>query len=269
MFYPPFPAAVVATVAIYTGFSVVYLLVMFVVTLVVLRRKIPLFVGLIAPLVYRKQRLRYAELCAIGDENDPERFLREIDAFLATPRLHKGFAQMAEYCRAYAYLDNGEFAKALTIYEQFVQTEQDLREKHNYKSDPLKAYLHHNLCGALLADEQLERAKEHYAIVKQLHTIEHVQRSPMVKAAPRKFPLIDARILMLEGQHEAARDAFEALLQDNERTKEHYDFHFHLAAIYETLGNPQQQREHLQQTIALGNQHYYVRIAQEKLAQLD
>jgi|GEM_PF-3422728 len=269
LFSPAWGSVFLAYLAILGGLTLPWLLVIVALTFFNLRRKIPFRVGLLAHIIYRKQKLRYAELTAFAEANDPEHFLHEIDAFLATKRLHRGLAQMAEYCRAFAYLQMGETTQALAIYEQFVQTEQELRDNYNYKNEPLKAYLHHNLCAALLAGKQLERAKEHYNIVLQMQGSKQVQRAPATADAKKKFPIIDAAILLLEGQHEAARDAYQQLLQDPERGKEYYDFHFHLATIYETLGDTQQQTEHLRQTIALGNQHYYVRIAQEKLAQLD
>lgn len=261
--------AIIAFFATYLGTIALCSFVVIFVTIFKISQLQHFHIGFFATLCYRKLFPRIAELNALLEANDLERFFQETERFLAQQKLPKGLVRLIEYNQALAqWYATGNTAQALVAFEQAAQLVAQLSEKYDYHDDTLKAIFHQNLCFAYLEDGQVARAEEQYAMMQQLQSSKRLTQAQKA-LFQQQFASFEACFLFAHEEYNAARHAYLNLLQDKEQTKHFYNYHFHLAQICEALGDTQAQQEHLLQVIALGNQHYYTRIAQQKLAQLD
>jgi len=224
--------------------------------------------GPLSLLRHRKQLKRFNEIIGILSENDPERFLREMDAFAAKEKLPKGMERLASDNRAVAYLHRGEWSRAIEIWVRAAADEKEARDNHKIHNNVAKATIHYNLAFAYLESGQVTGAEKHYAVVKGMQDAKYSGKA--LKAwIPKGISALDAKFLLAEGQYEAAREAYERMLEGSERPQGDVDSQFGLALIYEALGDTEKQKAHLEQVVAHGNKHDKARIAREKLAEMD
>jgi len=227
----------------------------------------PFGTGPIAMLKHRKQRQKLSEITAILNENDPDRFLRELDAFFASEKISKGMERVAADNRAVAYLQQGKPQRAIEIWVRTAADEKEARERHKIHNNMVRLTVHYNLAYAYLENGQTALAREHYAIVQEMQNAKYFGSA--VKAwILNALVMLNARLLLAEGRYEEARELYQRVLQANGAPERDMDSQFGLAAIYEALGDTEKQKEHLERVAAHGNQHDKARIAREKLAEI-
>jgi len=221
--------------------------------------------GYIGVLLSRQQQKRHNELVASLSEHDPERFLREMDAFLKDEKLPKGLRRLASDNRAVGYLQRGDAARAIEIWEAVAADEQKMRDEHKQMEDGLRAVTHYNLCTAYLENGQVAEARKSYRILKEMQ-----QSNKEWQARLQRVLLeLDAHFFLTEGKYEKAGKAYRALLDDKGNAPEALHEHYALAQVYEGLGDVEKQKAHLKKVAKHGNQHHKAKKARETLGKLE
>ena len=215
---------------------------------------------------YRKKFKEQKAITAILQEYDPERFLAETQRFLADEKLPQGLARVTSDNCAAGFVQKGEFEPAIAIWHRTVVDEAELRNKSKHGDDFIKTVAHANLCYAYLKMSEVEKAKVHYDSLIEMKNAKNLNTS--TKAwIERAIVNFSAKFLIAEGRY---ADALKPTLENlkDEKTWDILDAYFELATIYGQLGDLRKQTEQLEKIVMLGNKHYYVAIARDKLAEL-
>ena len=195
-------------------------------------------------------------LTILQHENDPERYIREMEALLKREGIPKGIHQNAASNLAAGYFANGEIQRALEIWKREAADEKKMRDPS------ARTIMDLNLCAAYLELGNPEQARVYY---DRLVAASQVNKHPLKAWLVLELPGLDAKFYLAEGRYKKARNRMERFVDEGKGSVHN---HFDLASIYEKVGDTRSQRRHLERVVELGNLHYKARIARAKLEEL-
>jgi len=192
----------------------------------------------------------------LNEENDPARFLAELDKFLANnPRAENWVVKETATNRAVAYLNLGEFDQSVLIWQKL------LAEIKGIKSEIIWEYnTVYSLVSANLERGDIPQARAYY---------EHLQILATQRATPRYFAknleFIKARFAFENGEIVPLQNICEKMLQERHSAREYVELCFRLAAICEKAEDLAERRRYLEEVVSKGNGLYFAQIARRKL----
>ncbi|MCL2857764.1 MAG: hypothetical protein FWE19_08645 [Oscillospiraceae bacterium] len=267
-------AVIVATFSILHAFTEVSLdaifgfIISFIIRLYIVIIAVAVLLFLASRIVRRMRSKIDKTMLILWEECDPERAAREIIRHIdGTSARNKQVRDIGKNNLSVVYFSVGEFDKAIETLESITL---DIEKQGEVAST--NAFVRYNLALNYIGKGELWIAAPH---IESLRGYRETAKAGMAKGRrdmQQMYAMLEELIAGLEavaaikeGKGESVLAFFElALSKANTRYNKVYA-HFHLAAIYEQMGDTQKQREHLEYVAENGNLLDMVRVAREKL----